>query len=257
MPLKLLRKLASFDLETTGTDTEKDRIVSISIVFIDVDYSRSEWSTFLNPGVPIPPNATAIHGITDEMVADKPWFAHAAPLINELLQDCDLTGYNMLMFDLPMLEAEFRRCGLHFSREGRFLADPQRIFFKMQPRTLAAALKFYCGRELEGAHSALPDAVAAVDVLMAQVDHYPEFPDTVEGLDRFCIPADWVDSDGKLKRNPEGKVYLGFGVHHDKLLTDVALTDPSYLTWIIGANFQPVVKEHCRLALDSVGFIIR
>jgi DNA polymerase III subunit epsilon len=253
--LQLERPLAVIDLETTGTNVEKDRIVSLSIVRRLVDGRRDFIETLVNPTIPISTGAYNVHGISDLMVQGKPTFADIAAAVADYLDNCDLTGYGILMFDVPLLCEEFRRTQIPFSIEGRSLIDSQQIFFSKEPRTLAGAVKFFCNKELKNAHNSTADALAADEVLDGQLARYSDLPRTVKELGQYCVPKDFVDLDGKLKRRGDGTIYLNFGNQHfDEDITSVALRDPSYLTWIIGAQFSPVVKEECRKALRARGY---
>ena len=190
--------MAFFDLEATGTDPLRDRIVSVAVVRLTPEGERSRWSTLVNPEMAIPPEAIAVHHITDEMAAKAPPFRQAAPLLLEKLDAADWGGFGVSRYDLPMLVNEFKRVDIPFSMEGRRILDAQIIFHKMEPRTLTAALKFFCGKELKDAHSADADAEASLDVFLSQVERYKELPADLDGLARFCAPSDAksVDSGG-------------------------------------------------------------
>jgi DNA polymerase-3 subunit epsilon len=196
--LTLDRALAVFDLETTGTSPGSDRIVEICVAVLLPDGGRDVVTRRVNPGRPIPPEATAVHGISDSDVADAPPFREIAPGLLRLLEGCDLAGFNVLSYDLPLLQAEFERCNLTFDVGDRRIVDAQRIYHRKEPRTLSAAVKFYTGREHAGAHGAEADVLATVDVLDAQIERYPDLPRDVEGLSRVSRPADWADSQCKL-----------------------------------------------------------
>ena len=183
--LKLDRPLVVLDLETTGTDVERDRIVQIGLIRVEPDGSRRTYESLVNPERPIPPAATAVHGITDADVRDRPTFAALGPELRPWLADADVAGFNAIRFDLPLLENELRRAGsdLDLSQARRF--DALHIFHKMEPRDLVAAYQFYCGKELADAHSALADAGATLEVLDAQIAHYEEIPAEPDALHRF------------------------------------------------------------------------
>jgi DNA polymerase-3 subunit epsilon len=247
--LPLERPLAFLDLETTGTRPESDRIVEISVVVLRPGGGEERLTRRVNPGVPIPAAATAVHGITDADVAAEPPFARIAAQVARLLQGADLAGFNVINYDLPLLEAEFARAGATFDREGRRLLDAQRIFHRREPRTLAAAVKFYTGRDHEGAHGAEADVLATVEVLDAQLERYPDLPRDVEGLARACRPDDWVDSQGKVRWAGEAAV-LSVGKHGGRTLRDVARDDPSYLEWLAErSDFPADVRAIAREAL--------
>ncbi len=250
--LKLERALVTFDLETTGLDIEQDRIVEISCVKTDVEGRREVWTRRVNPQRPISPEATRVHGIRDEDVANAPTFEMLAEPLRRFLAGCDLSGFNVERFDLPLLAKEFERVGLRFPEEGTRIIDSWRIFLKKEPRDLSAAYRLYCGKELERAHSAEADAVAAADVLLAQVEKYSDLPETVDALDEFCHPVEphWIDPDGKIVWSNDVPV-LSFGKHKGKPLQELAANHPDYLQWICGKDFSPAVIQICRDALSG------
>lgn len=248
--LRLERPLVTFDLETTGLDIANDRIVEISCVKTERNARRVVLTRRVNPQRPIAPEATAVHGIRDEDVQDAPSFPELATQLAGFLRGCDLSGFNIERFDLPLLAREFERVGHRFPENGIRIIDSWRIFLKKEPRDLTAAYRLYCGKELHDAHSAEADAVAAADVLLAQVELYPDLPGTVDALDEYCRPAgqNWVDRSGKLVwKNSE--VVMNFGKHSGRTLASLAAEDPDYLRWIIGANFAQDVMDICRSAL--------
>ena len=210
MELKLERPLAVFDLETTGVRIGSDRIAQIGVVKLMPDGRRLPWQTLVRPGIPIPPEATAVHGISDADVADAPSPEAIAGELLELLAGCDLSGFNVLRFDLPFLAEELHRVGVHWDTTRLRVVDVQRIFHKMEPRDLSAALRFYCGKEHGGAHDALADVEATADVLLAQVNAGADLPGDVDGLgefsgDRLRAP----DAAGKLQYDEQGQVCPG------------------------------------------------
>ncbi len=253
-PLQLHRPLVCLDLETTGLDVQNDRIVEIACVSLLPDGSRSSWSRRCNPQRPIPAAATAIHGIGDVDVAEAPTFAQLAPELLQLLHDADLTGFNVEKFDLPLLRQELRRIGAAYPDPQMTppprIVDSMRIFMQREPRHLAAATRFYCGRELAQAHNALADAEAAADVLLAQVQRYEDLPHELEGLDRMCHPSNpnAIDPEGKLVWMGD-EAALGFGKYRQRSLRELCDADPDYLRWIAGADFSPVVIDRVREAL--------
>ena len=243
--LRLDRPLISLDLETTGLDPERDRIVEISRVKSAPAGTRDVRTRRLHPGMPIPPAATAVHGITDADVADCPRFAQVARPLAAFLEGCDVTGFNVERFDLPMLAGEFRRAGVTYPTAGLRVVDSFRLYLRREPRDLASAVRFYCGREHEGLHSAEADAIAAADVLLAQLERYQDLPDDVDGLARAARPEpepDWIDADGKLVWR-SGEAAIGFGRHRDRLLRELAATQADYLRWILAQEFSIEVKE--------------
>ena len=250
--LNLRRPLAFVDLETTGTSPAADRLVEIAILKIRPDGTEDFRRNRVNPGVPIPPEATAIHGITDADVANEPPFASYARSLNDFLADCDIGGFNVAGFDLKMLEAEFRRAGVDFSREGRAVIDSMRIFHLKEPRDLQAAVRFYCGRDFPEAHSSENDARAAADVLQAQLERYDDLPKDVEALHDLLNPVDpsWIDLDGKF-RWTGGAAVISFGQHKGRTLQDLAAEEPDYLEWMLGKDFSPETTRIVRYALGG------
>ena len=232
--LRLSRPLVVFDLETTGTDIGRDRIVEIGLLRVAPDGSRVEWVQRVNPEVPIPPGATAVHGITDADVRDMPRLAALADRVLELLADADVAGFNSQGFDLPFLAAEFERIGRPLDRAAMRHVDAMRIFHLKEQRTLTAAVRFYCGRDHAEAHSALADAAATLDVLEAQLARYEDLPRDPAGLQAFCGQGreNGVDPDGKLAWNEEGEAAFTFGKYKGKTLRQVVATDPGYLRFL-------------------------
>jgi DNA polymerase-3 subunit epsilon len=235
MRLTLERPLAFFDLETTGVRIGRDRIVQIGIVRLMPDGSRQSYQTLVQPEMRIPAEATAVHGITDADVADAPLLNELAPTVIAQLSECDLAGFNVLRFDVPFLAEELFRVGAHWDHASLRVVDVQRIYHRMEPRNLSAALKYYCGREHEGAHDALADVVATADVLLAQLERYPDaLQGTVDFLgelsgDRERSP----DAAGKLRYDDRGQICLSFGKYAGWPLENIGRTDPGYLQWLM------------------------
>jgi DNA polymerase-3 subunit epsilon len=250
--LKLTRPLVSFDVETTGLDVNTDRIIEIACVKLHRDGRRECLTRRVNPERPIGAQATAVHGISDADVADAPTFAMLADTLLAFLRGCDLTGFNIEQFDLPLLTREFGRAGIAFPTEPLHIIDSWRIFLRNEPRDLRAAFRFYCGGELINAHSAEADAVAAADILLAQVQRYADVPTDVLELHAYCHPSrpDWVDPDGKIVWRDE-EACLSFGKHKNKSLKLLAGEEPDYLKWIATANFSDHVIKLVRAALDG------
>lgn len=238
--MKLTRPLVFFDIESTGVSAENDHIVELALVKLLPSSERQAWRSLINPGHPIPPAATKIHGITDTQVAEAPTFNMVASIVEGILEGCDLAGFNILGFDLPMLEAEFRRAAVPFSAEGRALVDAMKLFHKYEPRDLTGAMKFYLGQELHGAHGALADTQATIDVLLAQAERYGLEGDA-ETLAKLCVDPDAVDRDGKFKR-VDGEVVFTFGKYNGKKLADVAAHDPGFLGWMLRSDFSSSTK---------------
>lgn len=249
--LSLVRSLAVFDLETTGIIAQRDRIVEIAIVRRDPAGREDVFRSLVNPQMPIPREATAVHGLRDEDVADAPTFADIADSVEHFLADCDIAGFNVRRFDLPLLQAEFLRCGKSFVLDARRIIDAQTIFHTKEPRDLSAALRFYCGRAHDGAHSALEDARATWDILHAQLDRYTDLPGSVDELERVIHPADpsRVDPEGKFLRTGSD-VIVNFGKNRGRSLRDLSRQDRGYLEWILSAEFAPEVKSLVRSALN-------
>ena len=235
MRLELQRPLAFFDLETTGTRIGTDRIVQIGVVRLMPDGGRESWQSLVDPGIPIPPEASAVHGITDADVVGAPSLEALAPTLLQHLDGCDLAGFNCLRFDVPFLAEELFRVGVAWDHASLRVVDVQRIYHQMEPRNLSAALKFYCGREHEGAHDALADVEATADVLMAQLERYSDqLHGTVDFLgelsgDRKRSP----DAAGKLAFDDAGNVCLTFGKYKGWSLENIGRNDPGYLQWLM------------------------
>ena len=248
--LVLTRPLVVFDIESTGTNRRTDRIIDLALIRLLPDGRQEEHVFRVNPGVPIPAEATAVHGITDEDVKNHPSFKEVAPRLAELLQDCDLAGFNVVGFDIPMLEEEFQRAGVPFNMLGRRVIDAQRVFHRKVPRDLTAAVAYYTGGDHPGAHGAMADTQATLRVLEAQLERYPDLPREVDGLDAFCRPREpgWADREGKLKW-VEGQLVLNFGKHQGRLLREMAREEPGFLKWMLKGDFTPEVKDIVRNAL--------
>lgn len=250
--LALERPIVFFDLETTGTDPREDRIVEFAAVKLHPDGRRVTLRTLVKPKEPIPPESSRIHGITDEDVRDAPTFGECAAEILAFIDGCDLAGFNAARFDVPLLRAELLRIGSTLSLEGVRVVDPQVIFFKKEPRDLSAAVRFYCGRELEGAHGALPDAIASLDVFLAQVERYGDLPLDVAGLaaaSTIGAGNRFVDADRRfIWRHSEP--CFNFGAKRGKLLREICESDDQkdkgYLNWILKSDFSDEVKDIIR-----------
>ena len=251
--LQLDRPIAFIDVETTGLRPYTDMIVELSILKIHPNGTEEYKSHRINPGIPIPTEATAIHGITDKDVADEPPYRQYAKSILDFLEDCDISGFNVIKFDLPFIEAESRRAGFEFSRQGRQLIDSQVIYHQRDPRDLKAAYMKYCGKELVNAHEAKEDATAAAEILDSQLEVYGDLPRDVYGLCALCYqtPNNYMDAEGKFIWS-EGAVVCNFGKKHmGHKLKDIAMEDPSYLDWITRSDFSAEVREMAINALNS------
>lgn len=251
-PCKLERPLAVFDIEATGINVRTDRIIDLSIVKLMPDGSRVNHEFRINPGMPIPPASTAVHGITDADVKDAPMFAAVAQNILDAFKDCDLGGYNLIRFDIPMLEEEFIRAGLKFEMEGRNIIDAQRIYHKREPRDLTAALAFYCNEMHLGAHGAVADVLATIRVLEGQLERYSDLPRDIQQLAEYCNPRDpdWLDSRGLL-RWADGEILLNFSRKKDTPLKVIIKQDPSFVKWIMRGDFPRDVKEIIQNAVEG------
>jgi len=237
LPLKLDRPLAFFDLETTGLDPRSDRIVELALIRFDPDGGSQERVRRFHPGVPIPAESTRIHGITEADVAGEQPFAARARSLRDLLDGCDLAGFNVRRFDLPMLLAEFRRAGVDFDLTGRRIIDVQAIFHREERRDLTAAARFYLGQEHADAHSALADIRVSASVLAAQLERYESLPRDVDGLHRYC--DDCAPMETGLARwfvAGEGGHVFRRGKHRGRTLQEVGDLAPDYLEWMLGAD---------------------
>ena len=250
MELVLERPLVFFDIESTGTNPYRDRIVEIAVIKVMPDGSREDVVRRINPCMPIPAGASAVHGIYDADVADCPTFDVVAHNLYNYLEGCDLAGYNIVKFDVPMLQEEFKRCGLELSMKERKLIDVFNIFCRLYPRNLSAAYKFFCDGNLEDAHSALADTDATVAVLFGQLAKHPELPRELAGLAEFSAArdADFVDSEGRLKFSGD-EVVINFGKNSGRRLRDLVAEDPGFLRWMLRSDFSEDVKKVIKNAL--------
>ena len=243
MRLNLKNPLLFFDLETTGINIVKDRIIEISYVKVSPN-GKEESRTFrVNPGMPIPPESTAIHGITDEDVKDCPTFKEIAKTLAKQIEGCDLAGYNSNRFDIPMLAEEFLRTGVDIDLNRRKFIDVQTIFHKMEQRTLSAAYKFYCDKDLENAHTAEADTRATYEVLQAQLDRYPALKNDVGFLSQFSSYSNNVDFAGRMVYNDKGEEVINFGKYKGRLAAEVLKADPGYYSWIMNGDFPLNTKK--------------
>ena len=243
MQLNLRNPLVFFDLETTGIDIAKDRIVEISMVKVMPNGEEIVKTRRINPGMPIPPEATAIHGITDEGVKDCPKFKEIAKSLAAQIEGCDLAGFNSNRFDIPMLAEEFLRAGVDVDLNRRKFIDVQTIFHKMEQRNLTAAYKFYCNKDLANAHSAEADTMATYEVLKAQLDRYPELENDVNFLSKYSSFTNNVDFAGRMVYNEKGQEVINFGKYKGRLVEEVLKSDPSYYAWIMNGDFPLNTKK--------------
>lgn len=241
--LQLSRPIAFIDLETTGVSLSTDRIVEIAIIKLLPDGSRQTKRKLLNPQIPIPKTASDIHGITDDMVKDAPTFKSAANEIKVFIENCDLGGYNSNRFDIPILMEEFLRSGLEVDLTKRRMIDVQHIFYTMEPRTLSAAYKFYCEKELVDAHSAEADIAATIDVLDAQLQRYSNLGDSVDSILAVIGEDKIVDYARRFCFDDKGNELFNFGKHKGKLVTDVLKAEPQYYDWMMRGDFPLHTKQ--------------
>lgn len=243
MKLNLRRPLVFFDLETTGVNILKDRIVEISIVKLMPDGSEIVKTRRVNPEMHIPAEATAVHHITDEDVASEPTFRQIAKSLAQLFVGCDIAGFNSNRFDIPLLDQEFQRANVDFDFGKAHFIDVQTIFHKKEPRTLVAAYRFYCGKNLEDAHSAAADTMATCEVLKAQLERYDDLPCDVEALSEFASQNRNVDFVGRLIYDDQKREVINFGKYKGRIAEEVLCTDPGYYNWIMQGDFTKNTKD--------------
>lgn len=247
MNLNLLRPIVFFDLETTGIDIAKDRIVQISVLKLSPDGHEEVKTRLINPGIPIPAAATAIHGIVDADVAGEPRFPELAKGIDEFFSGADIGGFNSNRFDLPLLVEEFGRCGMNFPGEGTKLVDVQVIYHRKEERTLGAAYRFYCGRPLEHAHDPEVDVRATLEVFKSQLERYGDLGNTIDEIHLFCNSDAIVDFGRKLTRNDREEIVYAFGKNKGKPV----LADPEYAEWMLRGDFPESTKKVLRELLKK------
>ena len=256
MNLILKKPLIIFDLETTGLNLVKDKIIEYSMLKVTPDGNSESRTQLINPGEPIPPETTKIHGISDKDVADKPLFKQIAAELYAFIGNADLAGYNSNKFDIPFLIEEFLKAGIDFSLKGRRLVDVQNIFHKMEPRNLRAAYKFYCGRDIVNAHTAEADTLATYEILLSQLDRYENqayvdndgnesFPvkNDIQALHDFSFNKRNADIVGHIVYNENKQEVFNFGKHKGKVVADVFKTDLSYYDWIMKSAFPELTKR--------------
>jgi DNA polymerase-3 subunit epsilon len=259
LDFKLERPLAFLDLETTGRDPRTDRIVELAVIKFATAEDPTRFRHFkadgqpvrfchrLDPTIPIPAGATDVHGITDADVVGMPTFRAIAHQLGRFLEGCDLAGYHIKRFDLPLLMAEFKRAKVAFTLEGRWILDLMQVFHLREPRDLGAAVRFFAGREHDGAHGALADATTTADVLEGMLARYGDLPRTVDGLHGLTAG---VDIEGKFTRD-SGRFVLAFGKHQGRGLDEVARDDPGYLKWMLGLELLADARGLVVAALAS------
>jgi len=242
MPLQLTRPLVFIDLETTGTNLSTDRIVEIAIVKVSTDGTKSIKQKFINPQMPIPKSSTEIHGITDDKVKDAPTFKQVANELKQFIDDADFSGYNSNRFDVPMLMEEFLRAGLEIDMINRRMLDVQHIFHMMEKRTLGAAYKFYCEKELEGAHSAEADAAATWEILEAQLIRYQHLGNTLDTILQFTGEEKYIDFSRRFIMENDVEVF-NFGKHKGRPVSEVLKAEPQYYDWMMKGDFSLHTKQ--------------
>jgi DNA polymerase-3 subunit epsilon len=254
MRLNLKRPIIVFDLETTGINITKDRIVEIALIKVHPNGDKEEFHKIVNPGIKIPAESTAFHGITDEQVKDLPTLKDLGQEIIDFIGDADLAGYNSNKFDIPVLVEELMRNGFELDVSERKFVDIQNIFHKMEQRTLVAAYQFYCQKQLENAHSAMYDTKATLEVLEAQLNKYQDLSENVEDLAKFTNASnnELVDLAGRLARNKNGDMIYNFGKHKDKTVKDVMKIEPGYYGWMLDADFPLYTKQCLRKEMERL-----
>ena len=243
MTLNLSKPICFFDLETTGINISKDRIVEISILKVYPNGKEERYTRLVNPTIPIPAEVTKVHGISDADVADKPTFKELAREIHNMIKDSDLAGFNSNRFDIPLLAEEMLRADLDFDMKNRMAVDVQTIFHKMEQRTLSAAYKFYCDKSLDDAHSAEADTFATYEVLKAQVARYEELENDTKFLAEFSSRKKFADFAGFINFNKNGEECFSFGKHKGKKVVDVLNDEPGYFGWLLNADFPLYTKK--------------
>jgi len=243
MKLNIRNPLIFVDLETTGLDIIKDRIVEIAVLKINVDGKEELKVRRVNPEMPIPAEATAIHGITNEDVKNEPTFKEIAKSLVGYIEGCDFAGFNSNKFDFPLLAEEFLRAEIDFDLKKRKFIDVQTIFHKMEKRTLSAAFKFYCEKELENAHNAGADSFATYEVLKAQLDRYSDLKNDVDYLSEFSAQTRNVDFIGRIILDEKDAEVFNFGKHKGKSVVEVLEKEPSYYSWMMNGDFPLYTKK--------------
>ena len=243
MALQLARPIAFFDLETTGVNLATDRIIEVAIIKILPDGTRQVKRKLINPGIPIPAETTAIHGITDEMVKDAPSFKQCGNELKQFIENCDMGGYNSNRFDIPILMEEFLRAGMEVDLSTRKMVDVQHIFYKMEPRTLTAAYKYYCDKELVDAHSAEADVNATIDVFMSQIERYPHLGNSLESILGIIGEDKVVDDARRFIFDEKGVEVFNFGKHKGRPVVDVLKAEPQYYDWMMRGDFPLHTKQ--------------
>ena len=244
MKLNLNKPICFFDRETTGTNPGKDKIVEIAVLKIDINNQKKEMVWRVNPECPIPDEASSVHGITDEMVKDQPIFKQISKEIYNFIEGCDLGGYNIDKFDLPLLVEEFIRSGIDVSSFVKVkTVDVQTIFFKKEPRDLSSALKFYCNKDHGNAHTALDDTIATYEVLLSQLDKYHDLEPSVDFLSTLTRRNKNIDFAGRIIEDDNGDAIFNFGKHKGKKVKEVLTKEKGYYSWMMNSDFPEYTKK--------------
>lgn len=246
------KPIAFIDIESTGINTQIDRIIEIGIVKIYPNGNEESLISLINPSIPIPPETIKIHGITDADVAGSPHFREFAQKLFEFIKDCDLGGFAIKKFDLPILEAEFQRAGIFYSRQEKKIIDILIIYHEFEPRDLRAAYKKYCNKDLEIAHRAETDVRATIDIFKAQLEQHDNLPRDIESLHEFCNPRDpnWIDSEGRFTWMGDAAV-INFSKYQGRTLEDIAKNEIGFLNWVLNKDFSSEVKKLVKDALNG------
>ncbi|MFC6859311.1 3'-5' exonuclease [Zunongwangia atlantica] len=243
MELKLTKPICFFDLETTGTNLAKDRIVEIAILKVYPNGNKESRTWLVNPEMEIPKEVIAIHGISNEKVANEPTFKELSKQIYDMIKGCDLGGYNSNRFDIPLLAEELLRADIDFDMKNMLAVDVQTIFHKKEQRTLAAAFKFYCGKDLIDAHSAAADTEATYEVLKSQLDKYEDLENDIKWLSQYSARKNFADFAGFISFNKKGEEVFSFGKYKGKLVEEVLEKEPGYFGWLQNADFPLYTKK--------------
>ena len=243
MQLNLNKPICFFDLETTGINITKDRVVEISILKVYPDGREETYTKRVNPTIPIPPEVTLVHGISDADISDAPTFKDISKEVYHIIKDSDLGGFNSNRFDIPVLAEEMLRADIDFDMKHTQSIDVQTIFHKMEQRTLGAAYKFYCDKDLDNAHSAEADTLATYEVLKSQLDRYKELENDTKFLAEFSARNKFADFAGFISYNKEGVECFSFGKHKGKAVTEVLDKEPGYFGWLLNADFPLYTKK--------------
>ncbi len=243
MKINITRPLVFFDLETTGLDIAKDRIVEIAILKIHPNGEEFSYRQLVNPTIPISSRASKIHGYTNQDLKDKPTFSEIAHEVANFIQGCDLAGYNSIKFDIPLLAEEFIRANVEIDLKKRKFIDVQTIFFKMEQRTLKAAYEFYCNKKLVDAHSAEADVTATYEILQSQLDRYDELKNDIDFLSKFTHQTKNADFAGRVIFNDKGEEIFNFGKYKGKPVQQVFEKDHNYYAWIMNGDFPLYTKK--------------